>query len=609
MLNFRQLRKSNKMPINIDFVNQIVFEVVKITFLPGGSVTSSGVNESFSTTDKSTSVQTVALHPLLVGPTTIHYSDTSKTAITQNIRGIHTNKAGRQPIAVSLEGTFGQKPKFVGLGFLNGIQRLKLFWDEVVRLPDMVTLRDFERTRHLFSITPSLLFSGFRQSFQEEVEIFAINFYDFNEGRAFSCNIDKFDLQKQYTTRNNLPTYHLTIKETGPVITNNLLFGASIEDLLKADAIFDAVVNTLISNAPQVWIDGLEDLVIGVKKTVSQISSIIDSFISPNIDFLRSALTGNPVIDLANRTNTPPLAGIQSSKSDQNQQTLTEKAKNTSNFKKNMTTLIVLQEEMIAKFTPIGTKAIPAISKTVVSLDLNVSNETDPEFLLYKMGISQAAAEDMFNFHRIFQLNTDEFDQRLATISSGESLPPQIPATKRHKVLLNETIFDIAKLYNTDWQTILTYSNLDPDDVIDGLILEIPFTEALSPIPFPDIPTFGSHRGVSVLGLDLSNSLTFSPDGDLFVLSFGGSFLQGINNIVALLEQDFFDAKEEILKEATYKATLQIKAEAAFAEDKRIREIREINIVTEEQAISIDTTLKSVADVEIDQTIITAATT
>lgn len=579
--------------IQFNPLNYVVFEVVKVTFVENAVPAVGSVpGDKFI-------LQTVSLHPLWVGPRSISYTDASRSAIHQTAKSVNVERGGRQLYRVQLSGTFGQAPKFVLPYFLNGIQRLKLFWDEVVRMPDLVGQKQVEDHKNKF-FSPSILYPAYHQRFIEKNEVFGINFYDFSFGKSFSCNIDQFNLVHSWD-QNNLPSYMMRLTETGPVLETPILGDLTIDDLLQADAFTDDLLNMIVSNSPQVIVDGLADLAVGITTTVNQIQSVVSSYVSPNTKYMQAAWTGVPIgfaALAANSVVTAPII-VPLTVFEKSAEATLEGLSDLALFRGKMNELITLQETAIAQLAPEAAKEFPKRLKTTeISVDYTFSEDDDVELQIYRIGNLLQNAEDMMNAHRLHQLSLEEHNLRLTSLATG-GLPPQIPVTERHRVKEYETIFSIADQYGIDWETILDYNGVTTEDVTDGITLTIPILRELTPVPFPDIPVFDSHQGAKVLGIDFPNEMTDDGAGNFAALTYGETFIQGVNNIITMVKTGFFDDQAGLPRDL-YKELLRKKLQGFLDQDKRIRGILKLDIKDITMGFKIETEIRSIGESDVD---------
>lgn len=577
------------MSLDINFLNLQIFEVVRITSYPDlSSVNLSPFDEIVP------KVSTVSLHPLVTGPRSIHYTDRSRSDIQQSIRRATVNKGNRELLRLTLAGTFGQEPRFMGV-FLDGLRRLKLFWHEAVRLGDAVTEEQVKKAKRI--ITPSHVFPAYNLPFDERFEVYGINFYDFYNGWAFSCNIDLFDINED-TSANNLPMYTIQITETGPTLVNQNFLSAALTALIEADQIAEDALNTLVANFPQRWIDAAASISQSANSTIQKINDVWKA--SFRLDTERLKASWNGLADRFRSQTTISFSGtfVPPTVAEETTDETAERDASAAKFRDKIKGIQAAQEHLMATIAPYATEPGPRREMTEIALHRGEPFEFD-EFLR-DVEVSQVAAYEVENMHRLYQLSQEEHNERLAALTSGENRPPAIPSTRLHRIEGRQTIFDIADQYGVSWETLLEYNDLEPDDIHPGMELVIPITKEIGAVPFPEVPTFGSHRGASVLGTDLPNALDVDEDGDLLVLDEPNTFLQGIDNIIILADDFFFSEDQEILSGNELAEFMRIKLFELLNQDKRIRDITKLDVVNGNQGvIVIDYEVRAISDPEI----------
>lgn len=202
----------------------------------------------------------MAVHPLLVVPSEVSRSTSSRSAVTQSIGGLEVTRAGRTPWVYTLRGTFGVAPRGVPPFGGTGEERFRLFAREVVAFSDAASARDLARVRGLmsfgdeggFNLPPlgaSLSTPGFLlgvQNFDPTKDTPYCNFYDLMNNQRFNCKIDAFD-DARYARRGGatgLVHYTMRLSEAGDVVASRLV-EAVLGNLLDGLALWSQVNTTI----------------------------------------------------------------------------------------------------------------------------------------------------------------------------------------------------------------------------------------------------------------------------------------------------------------------------------------------------------------------------
>ncbi|HEX2868744.1 MAG TPA: LysM peptidoglycan-binding domain-containing protein [Ignavibacteriales bacterium] len=161
-----------------------------------------------------------------------------------------------------------------------------------------------------------------------------------------------------------------------------------------------------------------------------------------------------------------------------------------------------------------------------------------------------------------------------------------------HTVKDFETPLSIAKKYTTDLGEILILNDVKVEDIKAGRELKIVVNnESLSQV-YDTIPTYGSQKGLEVLGRDLPNDLQADETGDLLVLGPIETLTQGVNNRISTkkgaypLEENFGLSNIQKLEfpEDITNAMLMVGLSEELEEDARLSRIDSIEITSDRKA-------------------------
>lgn len=191
--------------------------------------------------------------------------------------------------------------------------------------------------------------------------------------------------------------------------------------------------------------------------------------------------------------------------------------------------------------------------------------------------------------HRFMRLSKKGFMK-----NADQKTPKKIEL--EHTVKGFETPGKIAQAYNVSVESILKKNNITTETLTPGEVIkiEVENSETMQQV-FEDIPTFGSQEGDLIYGHDVSNDLEVGEDGDLEILSNQATLAQGANNRLKTisgkypLEPDFGipEIAGTTLPQELLNGLLKLKIVAQFTADKRIREITDIQIEQDQNAINI----------------------
>ena len=190
-------------------------------------------------------VQTVSIQPMVVVPTSIAYTDESRSTITETHQDSIITKAGRKPRRVQMAGNFGVESRGLGLFIGTGQLRFEKFWHEVVRLPDATNQHQVDDAKNVFR-SPFLNLS--LKPYNPERTSFYINFFDFWNDVQFEAQIPSFNFRREHRNggASGLVPYNLNLTEAGPIVTGSLA-STIINGLFQALTAWDDINELLKS--------------------------------------------------------------------------------------------------------------------------------------------------------------------------------------------------------------------------------------------------------------------------------------------------------------------------------------------------------------------------
>jgi hypothetical protein len=185
---------------------------------------------------------------LAVNPSYIDYNYRGRSQINQTQeRSGFVDKYGMLFTQVNMGGSFGVKPRRVGLSLKDGYTRLIEFRDEIVKKSNRVNDELDQK-----EASNSLIFKNTADTNAKYV--YAINFYDFINDEMFAIDISTFNIRLDASFNTVLPTYKLGFQEIGDIIKTDTKDGVLKALLLVSSTIdtvqneLDAAVNIISSN-------------------------------------------------------------------------------------------------------------------------------------------------------------------------------------------------------------------------------------------------------------------------------------------------------------------------------------------------------------------------
>jgi hypothetical protein len=209
-------------------------------------------------------VVTLALQPSFID---YNYRGRSQINQTQERSGF-VDKYGMLFTQVNMGGSFGSKPRRVGLSLKDGYTRLIEFRDEIVKKSNRVN--DELDQKELNTLAPTNIYGQKLQADVNAKYVYAINFYDFINDEMFAIDISTFNIRLDASYNTVLPTYKLGFQEIGDIIKVDTKDGvlkaqlavASVIDSVQndLDIAVNAISGNLIFQTAELGISFLEDM-------------------------------------------------------------------------------------------------------------------------------------------------------------------------------------------------------------------------------------------------------------------------------------------------------------------------------------------------------------
>jgi hypothetical protein len=170
---------------------------------------------------------------LAVNPASIDYGYKTRSSVIQTSeRNGYVDKFGEEFTKVSMEGTFGSKPRRVGLSLKDGYTRLVEFRDEIVRKSNRVN-DELDRKENKVELADS-----------PARYVYAVNYYDFINDEMFAIDISTFDIRLNTKDNPIIPSYRLSFTEIGDTIKAETTDGV-LRALLFTSEVIDTIENTI----------------------------------------------------------------------------------------------------------------------------------------------------------------------------------------------------------------------------------------------------------------------------------------------------------------------------------------------------------------------------
>lgn len=516
-------------------------------------------------------VTTVSVHPLLVAPRSIRYSDASRSPVMETTGGSILTRAGRALRTVQMDGMFGVESRGLGPYIGSGEMRFQRFYKEVVRMSDALSDDDVQAAVDILNGTPFI--SLLVKPFVEGYSTFYINVYDFWNDVAFQALVPSFGWTREF--RNGGATgnisYQLVVKEVGPLKEGGL-GNEIISALLAVLGTWDDINDVLGAYTATEIIDAQ----IAVAAIVaSELADTVEA-VNAQVQSVQELMGGNTAASLASDASNDGIASFFS-----NCQRLVEQG----------------EEAVTALNQALGLGEFDndsgAISPT--SVDGEGSNRA------LDMAGRIADLEGVIDAGRFYQAAGKFFgmgrSDYQAFILGGGALGlfgPDAAGSERHPVALTDTPASIERRYGVTWARILELNNLTPDEALfPGTVLQIPVPRPKGPQGIRGLPTFDSHVGKSAWGIDLPLELT-ARNGDVVTVDEEDVLVQGATFLVEQVSDDLLNAVKSV-PDAVKTRYLSRRLSALFLLDGRFTSTEDVTVaITPDGGFDVEATLHAI---------------
>ncbi len=509
------------------------------------------VRRESSTADEN--VVTVGVHPLVVAPQNVTYTDASRSNVTQTLGAISRLVGDRALRVVTLAGMFGVEERGFGTYVGTGPQRWQRFYNEVVRFSDARSADDVAAVINDLSGT-----FGVRErlaSFDAATCTPFVNFYDLLNQRQFAVNIDSFvdTIQSRMGGATGNRSYSLRLLEAGPIVASKLT-----DQVLKP--LFSGM--TLWKNAIDVVRGYDEEAILNALPSLSAVAI--------------SNLTSSVQATAARSTEARAIFGG--------------------------TRRPVSQDAMLA-FSGATDDLIQAVAVAAQQGSVDVDDIDAPPGRITdwfarsafpgldaaeaveaveQLGASAAEQRSMGAF---LGLAREAFLRVVAT--GGTSLRSTSTATVDHVVSARDTVASLEARYSARWEDVLELNRLTPDEAMTpGVTLKIPTQRINGPRYIDGLPTFGSQAGRAAWGGDVTMDLAVDGDGALVVLTGPDVLVQGVQMLYDELAAQLFDDASP-LPGTTGDNLIARKMVQALLSDRRMLAVTTVDVSRADAAVSV----------------------
>lgn len=493
-------------------------------------------------------VSTISVHPMVVAPTTVQYSDSSRSAVSETTGGSVRTVAGRALRTVAAQGSFGVESRGFGPYIGNGDMRFQRFYKEVVRMSDALTAEDIQNAVDILNGTPFI--SLLVKPFIEGSSVVFVNFYDFLNDIAFQCQIQQFGWVNGHRNggaSGNRP-YTLTVKEVGPVKSGGL-GNAAIAALMTVMTTWDDI-NDVVSSYT---IDAIVDAQVAVAAVfMSELADSVEA-VAAQIQGVQALMNGGSPTD-------PGFGGFFAS-------------------------CVRLEQAGNDIVAAVGQSSGDELDNSAGRIDAastageggNATLDRDEQLAEIQRLIDAAGFYQSLGAY--YGMGRDAYQAFVEGAGTAGAPGPNIASTVRYVVTDTDTPSSIEARYGVSWAEILAANDLTPDEALyPGTELLVPATRTRGPQGIRGLPTFGSHLGEEAWGRDLPLELT-AEDGDLVLVSGEDVLVQGVEWIVEQFGPEMMSASS-VIPDAARPAYIRRRLEALVKQDGRF--------VAAELAVEID---------------------
>jgi len=501
-------------------------------------------------------IQTLLVHALVVDPRSISWADPPRDTVTQSVGGATHTKSDRVVGSCQIAGTFGFSERAFGTTTGDGPTRQKRFENEVLRLSSAATREKIDEVIREASIGAVGLdvSAGIElgnalakklKRFNPVRDVTFVNVYDFYN-RRFHV-VGELNYRTALEARGGgsvgMQQYTLSFTAYGAPIVANAKTPLSravqgLTDILPAwQRINDFVSSSTAAAAVE----------IGASAANVVASQVLDSLdaVATQLEALTALAGGSVVVD---NQSLSALLGT--------------------------TAQLATQAKDMAR-TLAGTGDAYAPSATVTELDWSgdvedagadrFSHARSLHTLAFNLDFQRYAG-------RFLGLSDTDYAAFLEAGGNTAGTTPTVASTVEHRVTAQDTPDSISAQFGVSWVEIVRVNRILEEDVVPGVILQIPRERAWGPTGIDGLPVFGSHVGNSALGADLKVPIEVE-DGDFATVTGVDCIRQGVALLKYKVEEAAFAGLESIPPEVVA-GVVAVRARLVFEADPRFQSVR-----------------------------------
>lgn len=499
-------------------------------------------------------VRTVAIHPLVVAPRQISYTDPSRSTVTQTLGGVSRLVGDRGLRTVQLDGMFGVESRGFGAYLGTGPVRHQRFYNEVVRFSDARSAEDIAAL--INDLTGSIAIRARLASFDPATCTPFINFYDLWSQRQFAVNIDAWS--DNIGARNGGATgnrmYSMRLTEAGPIVSSKLN---------------DEVLRPLFSGLT-LW------------------QNAIDFLNSYDETAMADALPTVGAVLLSNAAEAFSAFASRASEA---------KALFGGNRRPDSTTALV-------SFFGAALEAKAAADALVDATDLDVGPPDSPpgrvtDWMTQRSfsGLDAATVVEDLEIQRdaidmsslagaFFGLSQEAFSRIITTGGSAQQSTATV--TERHVVTDTDTPESIETRYGVNFEDVLEASGLDPDEALTpGATLFVPVRRINGPRYIDGLPTFDSQVDDSAWGRDITMDLDVGSDGDLLVIGGEEVLVQGVAFLQEEIAADLLSDTSD-LPGIAGEQVIARRLQETLLSDRRIQAVPRVQVTRTDTGVELE---------------------
>jgi len=502
---------------------------------------------------------TIAVHPLHVAPSSIDWQDRTRSKVDKTAGGAVRTVGGRNLRTCNLQGVWGVEARGFGPLVGSGEYRAQRFYHEVVRLGDALYQEDVDAA--LEAVNASPLVREALRGFTPDNALFYINFYNFWDGIKMECQIPSYTWSRRARGGGavGLIHYSLQVQEVGPVVGGGL--GEEIIDaLFHAFTVWDDLNDTIETYT----LDELEE-------GLTSIPGPFVSELSDSLEAVQAQLETATALMGANPSATPG-DGMEAFMAQCER--LTDAAEDIEDVLSRRATGVIAAEDGAINWAGQHDEGV---------IDGLWYYDQQNELL----DLSDAA-QWQISAGKLFGMSAEAYQAYVTSAGSSARRKPNVAGTVPHYVTMLDTEKSLVDEYGVDFDEILRVNNLTPDEaLVPGTELQIPTVRSPGPTPIDGLPTFGSHRGKSALGVDLDVSLTPDEDGKPILVTEGACVAQGLELLLGDFGEQVMEDANALL-EVVRGDYLEERLRRLFLSDRRIQSVDNVAVAEVSAGYDLD---------------------